>query len=195
MSEENLEHNSVIRDVSVNVVEEKEVMLEEVEKSIENIRDDVEKKVEDLLTVTFLQLFENFLKEDLSKFNIKLTPEIQQYFSILCKEQPDLFGDFEKSLKQIILDDKIDTKDIPEIILLVSKVHKVLIAKHTRPIVDHYELIKTLLNLVFVVYIQTNKMENKQLIEDLIKIIDVSIDLVKLSPLKKNMKSCLFKCF
>jgi hypothetical protein len=120
-------------------IEMPEIVVKIVEKKIEEEKEDI--------VVTFVQLFENFLKEDLSKFNVKLTPEIQQYFLLICKQKPDLFGDFEKSLKQIILDNKIDTKDIPEILVLVNKIHTILKEDKSLHIIDHYEVIKILLHL------------------------------------------------
>jgi hypothetical protein len=182
-------------DSKVDIVD---VIAEVVEKNVEKVVEEVivektEEAKEDVV-LTFLQLFENFLSKDLSNFNIKLTPEIQQYFLILCKQNPNLFVDFEKSIKQIILDNKIDTKDIPEIIVLVSKVHKILKENKGVPTIDPYEVIRMIIHLTFIVYIETNKVDNKQLIDDMLKIIDVSIDLAKLSPLKKNNSGCLFKC-
>jgi len=178
-------------DNKVEIVDKlEEAVVEEV---IEEILEKVEEEKEDVI-LTFVQLFENFLSKDLSSFNIKFTPEMHQYFLFLCKKNPNLFIDCEKSLKQIILDNKIDTKDIPEIIVLVSKVHKILKENKGLPTIDPYEVIRMLIHLTFIVYIETNKVENKLLIDDILKIIDVSIDLAKLSPLKKKSSGCLFKC-
>ena len=64
----------------------------------------------------------------------------QTYFLLLCKEQPDFFKDIESSLKKIILDNKIDTKDIPEIILLVTKAYQIIKSDKGVPQIDPYEL-------------------------------------------------------
>ena len=72
--------------------------------------------------------------------------------------------------------------------------------------VDPYELIKTILNIVFTLYIETNKVQNKQLATELLKIIDVSIDLIKLKSInlpkigtkigpKIGCLHYIFKCF
>ena len=60
--------------------------------------------------------------------------------------------------------------------------------------IEPYELIKILLHLIFVVYIETNKVNNSQLLLDLLQIIDSSIELIKLTPIK-NINIGFFNCF
>ncbi len=164
---------------------------------VEEEKEDI--KVEDVKT--FLKLFEIFLTQDqtiltekLTKLSIKLTPEVQKYFLLLCKEYPELFGLFEESLKKIILDDRIDSKDIPDILVLVSKIYKIVKENKGLPIVDPYELIKTLIHLGFIIYIETNNIENKEAILDLLRIIDASINLIKLTPIIPKKGWLCFKC-
>lgn len=177
--------------VCENLEEEmKEEMKKEMKKELE---EEMKEEMKEENMKTFAQLVENFLNKK-EKINIKLTPEIQKYFLILCKESPDLFGDFEKTLKKIISDDKINTKDIPDILVLVSKVYKVIKENKGIPMIEPYELIKILLHLTFVVYIETNKVNNSQLLLDLLQIIDSSIELIKLTPIK-NINIGFFKCF
>jgi hypothetical protein len=49
--------------------------------------------------------------------------------------------------------------------------------------------------MVFTLYIETNKVQNKELATDLLKIIDVSIDLIKLKAIKPPTLGCLSKLF
>ena len=158
----------------------------------------------EITKLTFSQLVESFLNENkLHTLSMTVSPEIQKYLLLLCKEQSCFFSDVEISLNKIILDNKIDTKDIPEIILLVAKVYEIITADTTVSTkvvskVDPYELIKTILNIVFTLYIETNKVQNKQLATELLKIIDVSIDLIKLKSINLPKIGCLhsiFKCF
>lgn len=178
--------------------EEKKSMLAEDKKEIIEEKEDKkleEKSVESIKT--FVQLFELFLNKDqnsLVQFNIKLTPEIQKYFLLLCKESPDLFGIFEETLKRIILDNKINTKDIPDILLLVSKVYNTIKTNKGLPTVDHYELIKSLLHVAFAVYLETNKVENSLLLLDLLNIVDSAIDLIKITPIVPKKMGCFFRC-
>jgi hypothetical protein len=177
---------SLIEDVKVEDVKVEDV---KVDINVDDKKDEVFK--------TFLQLFEIFLAQDqtnLAKFDLKLTPEIQKYFLLLCKESPDLFGTVEETLKKIISDNRIDTKDIPDILVLVSKVYNTINGNKSVPIVDPYELIKTLLHITLVIYLETNKIENPQLLLELLKIVESSIDLIKLTPIVPKNVGCFFRC-
>ena len=114
---------------------------------------------------------------------------------MLCKDKPDFFNEVEVSLKNIIMDDKIDTKDIPEIIILVSKVYGIIKGDKNVPKVDPYELIKTLLKQLFIIYTETNKLHNAELVIALVSIIDASIELVKLKSIKVPKVGCLSSIF
>ena len=169
----------------------KEVEIKDVDVTIDNKVDEMKDLIED----TFVKMVESKINDEaLGKLNIILTPEIQKYFLLLCKESPEMFGDMELSLKKIIADNKIDTKDVPELLLLVNKVYSILNDKKAANIIDPYELIKGLLHLSFVVYTETNKIENTELIENMLKIIVVTIDLIKVKPLT-NRKFLCFSCF
>ena len=201
--------------VEDQVSEEINVVMETINDVMESIIDDVESKQEEEINVkvkeinleekkdefpiqTFIQLFELFLIQDktkLTKLNLNITPEIQKYFLILCKESPELFGSLEETLKKIIVDNRIDTKDIPDIIVLVSKIYRIIIENKGIPKVDIYELIKTLLHISLDIYIETNKVKNPQLLFDVLRIIDSSIDLIKLTPIIPKKMNCFsFGC-
>jgi len=184
-----------------------EILTKVEESKVEETKTDITEAVKeviltevmiDITKITFSQMLENFLnqnKDKLDSLSIKISPEMHKYFLLLCKEKGDFFTDVDSSLKKIILDDKIDTKDIPEIIILVTKVYEIIKSDKGFPKVDPYELIKTLLNMVFTLYIETNKVQNKELATDLLKIIDVSIDLIKLKAIKPPTIGCLSKLF
>jgi hypothetical protein len=183
----------VNKDVVNKDVVNKDVVKEDVVKDV--ILTDA---MIDITRITFSQMLENFLnqnKDKLETLSIKLTPEIQTYLLILFKEKSSLFDDIDSSLKKIILDDKIDLKDIPEILVLVTKVYEIINTDNGIPKVDPYELIKNILHIVFTLYIETNKVQNKELATDLLKIIDVSIDLIKLKAIKPPKIGCLSKLF
>lgn len=184
-------------------------LVENTKDLVDNINDMVKEKMQENLEEVeknFVQLFECFLTQDqtilvdkFTKFNVKLTPELQQYFLLLCKESPELFGTFEETLKRIISDDKINTKDIPDILLLVSKVYNIIKINKGIPTVDPYEVIKSLLHVALSVYLEThnsvNTNEHSLLLLDLLNIIDSSIDLIKMIPIVPKKWGCmLFKC-
>lgn len=146
-----------------------------------------------LQSVNFLILIETILEGNVDKLSVKLTPDVKKYLLFLCKEKPSIFGIIENNIRQIILDDKIDTKDIPELINLVCFIYDIIQRKKNKPNIDIYEFVKIMLHLSFFVYIETNKVKNAQLLNDLLRIIDVSIDLIKMKPLISE-KKCCFGC-
>ena len=203
---EKTEIKKVVKDILEIIVEDIEEEKENEEKIEEGVKEEGVKEegandlIIEITKLTFSQLVESFLNENkLHTLSIQVSPEIQNFLLLLCKEKSGFFSDVEISLNKIILDNKIDTKDIPEIMLLVAKVYEIITADTTVfSKVDPYELIKTILNIVFTLYIETNKVQNKQLATELLKIIDVSIDLIKLKSINLPKIGCLhsiFKCF
>jgi len=181
---------NIVSNVNETVSDVKEVVDKSIAVAKENIVD--------ITKINFNQVFENFLnqnEEQLKKVNITISPEMKKYFLLLCKDKPEFFNDIESSLKKIIMDDKIDTKDIPEIMILVSKVYGIIKGDKNVPKIDPYELIKTLLQQLFIIYAETNKIQNSELVVALVNIIDASINLVKLKSIKVPKVSCLSSIF
>ena len=194
------EHKADITEVSIQVSDAIETIITNLEEEITQDKKVIEDKnvIEEVLVNTFLQLFESLLTQDqskLTKINITLTPEIQEYFLLLCKETPELFGTLEETLKQIIVDNRIDAKDIPDILLLVSKAHNIMHMHKGFPMMDLYDVIEIFLHLAVVVYLEKNKVENSQLLLDLLKIVESSIVLIKIKPIKPKKVGCLFGVF
>jgi hypothetical protein len=197
--EEHIEN--VVTTVVSDLNSVKEV-VQDIKETVSNIVDTSISKVDEIIVditkINFNQVFENFLnqsEEHLKKFNITLTPEMKKYFLLLCKDKPEFFNDVESSLKKIIMDDKIDTKDIPEIIILVKKVYEIINGDKKVPKVDPYELIKTLLQQLFIIYTETNKIQKSELVVDLVSIIEAAINLVKLKSIKVPKVGCFSSIF
>ena len=143
----------------------------------------------EITKITFHQIFENFLgqnKATLKTFNGSLTREMRKYFLFLCRQRPNLFTQLELSFKKIIVDDKIDMKDIPEIIVMVKIIYKVIKKdNYLIATIDRYEIIKTLLQLLFMIHASKNGIHNVDLMDNINKIIETSIELIKLRSFKK----------
>ena len=150
--------------------------------------------IDEITKITFCQIFENFLSKDntqLSEYNITITPNMHKYFTLLCKENNSIFNEIELTLKTIISDDKIDIKDVPNVIVLVTKIYNIIKNNKYVPNCDPYELIITLLKVLIILYIKTNKIGNEQLVGELDEIIKASTDLIKLKAIKRSIFSCL----
>ena len=102
-------------------VEEEKIVEESVvdEKVIEERVSVEEEKVVDA------HVLDEKDEEKMTNFNLKFTPDIQTLFLQLCKENHGLF-EFEENLKKIILDYNINISDVPDILVLVSKLYKVV---------------------------------------------------------------------
>lgn len=182
---------SDISDIQVDT----EIVSNVVDEPVSISKNDV---MVEITKIAFCQIVENFLnknRDNADVLSIKLTPNIQQFFLLLCKEKYGFFTDVELTLSKIILDNKIDIADIPEIIILVTKVYEIIKTDKGVPQVDPYELIKTLLHMIFVLYIETNNVQNKELVTNLLNIIDVSIDLIKLTAIKLPTVGCFKSMF
>ena len=184
-------NNHIIDEVTNTIVVE--AVAETVEEPIVAIEEPI------VAIATILDLLSNMLnvKGDLEKFNKSINPQIKECLLVLMKEQPVFFEQCDISLKRIISDNKVDTKDIPEIITLVSKLYVVIKKTKTNSIkIDTYELIKTILHILFILHMQHHNIENDELTNSIINILDASIDLLKLNSSLKSLKTpnCL-KCF
>ena len=150
--------------------------------------------IDEITKITFSQIFENFLSKNndqLTEYNITITPNMHKYFTLLCKENNSIFNEIELTLKTIISDDKIDIKDVPNVIVIVTKIYNIIKNDKYVPNCDPYELIITLLKVLIILYIKTNKIGNEKLVGELDEIIKASTDLIKLKAIKRSIFSCL----
>ena len=134
-------------------------------------------------------LVTNSIRLDL--FTIKISEEIKGQLITIIENHKSIFDDIEKSIKQILADDKINSEDIPELLVVIGKLYEVFYkSKCVKKKWDYYKLIRMILHISFVLYTHDRKIENKEMIDILLKIVDSSIDLIQLkSGVKKvNLK-------
>jgi hypothetical protein len=161
----------------------------------------------DIINVTLQKMFENFLQknaEELKKVHINLSPELQKYFILFCQEHPDFFTDIENSLKAIIVDNTINSKDIPELLILMSNIYILIKDKKVRTNhlegVDPYDIIETLMKIAVMLWVEK---ENKNysvesvqlLVEQVMAIVKIAIKLMKLPIMEAVSKKSCFGCF
>ena len=75
---------------------------------------------------TFIDLVKKSLEnEDIkNKFSIKLTSEITSIINNIISITPNTLTDIEKAVVEIIKDGKIDSKDIPNIIVVIQRIYQ-----------------------------------------------------------------------
>ena len=145
--------------------------------------------------------------EKLSKFkkgfNISITDKQLKLITSIISANPDLFKEIEDILKNIIRDNKIDSKDIPDIMMLLQKIYEIIhdlkdlklnVEKCTETISI---LVKFVINVLIeeeIIKIDSDIRSGIQ--ENLNKLIDVSMNLILLTTkMKPNFCKDLFFCF
>ena len=127
----------------------------------------------------------------LDECQLVVSEEMQKYIITLINNHSIIFSDIESSLKKIVSDGKIDSKDTPEILLIVGKIYELIYkSKNINVKADYYEIVSTLMLLCSTVYLKNNVFIERDTIENLNKIVSASIELIKL---KSNIKPPKFK--
>ena len=186
----------VVVEEVVDVVDEVKEVVDVVDEVVvdEVVVNEVEKVVESLantLNVIIIQ------KIGLDKYNIQITPEIRKVFKKLLVDHT-FFDEVEQNLKNIVQDGKIDSNDVPQIILLITNLYKQI---HKLKIKFNEKLCGDILKIIFVIAIKENiiNVQNNDL--DLLKcvynIIDTSISLmlIKKELTHKGLLNCILSIF
>ena len=142
------------------------------------------------------------INEDIkNKISIKLTSEIINLINNIMSLSPGSLSDIEKSIKDVIKDGKIDTNDIPNFIVLIQLVYRIIYSIKNTKFDNKKTADATSIVLKFIIHLLVleRKIEipqEKQI--DFLSSIDMLIDncceLLSLSKLIKT-KGCMKKFF
>ena len=82
--------------------------------------------VSDIVEKTFIDLVKNSLENEemKKKISITLTPEVTNVINNIISLTPNTLTDIEKATIQIIKDGKIDSKDIPNLIIVIQRIYQ-----------------------------------------------------------------------
>jgi len=82
--------------------------------------------VSDIVEKTFIDLVKNSLENEeiKKKISIPLTPEVTNVINNIISLTPNTLTDIEKATIQIIKDGKIDSKDIPNLIVVIQRIYQ-----------------------------------------------------------------------
>jgi hypothetical protein len=91
----------------------------------------VEKTVEPLVESVVVNTVDNSLtslliKYTLMKTYVNVSPELITIIEKMISHMPDVFSEIEKALVEIVKDGKIDSKDIPNFIVVVQEVYRLI---------------------------------------------------------------------
>jgi hypothetical protein len=99
---------------------------------VENIVEPiVESTPEQIVEKTFISIVEQSLtsliiRHKLLETKIDLTPEFIDIIKKIISFSPDCFNDIEKAVSEIVKDGKIDSKDIPQFMIVVQKIYQLI---------------------------------------------------------------------
>ena len=169
----------------------------------ENIKEnptivEVKNVVVSLDTATFVDIVFKILKLEIkNNTGITLSNEVSVIILKLLKTEPKYFNDIEKTLIEIIKDDKINTNDIPNIISLIQKLYETIYNLKGSKLDGKKRcevcssIIKFLIHTLIEERIVKIDDEHKiEFIHDVDKLIDSFIGLVRLPKELKN-KNCI----
>ena len=151
----------------------------------------------------FVEILKSTLlnEETKNKIAIKLTPEIINIINKIISLTPDTFNDIENATVQIIKDGKIDSNDIPQLIVVVQRIYQVVYSfKDTK--IDakkRSEFTATILKFIIHLLVQERKIkieQDKQV--EFLKNVDILIDsCIGLLSFPKSLKTkgCIKKLF
>lgn len=135
--------------------------------------------------------------EDLQKkYSLEITPQIKTIL-ISLTENKEYFSNIQNTLKEILKDDKIDTQDIPNIILLISELYPLILKINIKNITS--EICGNILKFIIHILINDdiiNVQDKTKLISSIDNIINSCVVLVNLEKsLVKNIPSFFSRFF
>jgi hypothetical protein len=137
------------------------------------------------------------IRDKLMKSQVNLTPELIATIKNILSVSPDTFNDIEKAVGDIIKDGKIDSKDIPQFIVVVQKIYQIVYSlKDTK---KRSEMTCSVLKFVVHLLVLERKIiieEDKEthFLTDCDLLIDACIGLLNF-PKSIKTKGCLQKLF
>lgn len=116
----------------------------------------------------------------LQQFKVRIKPEIKECILLLVSQDSEIFDNMDENIKKIIKDNKINSKDVPELLKLIQNLYKSInkskdIIKKTDP----YKLTEKILIIIIALYLEYNNINNTDILDTSSKIIKSVITLVR----------------
>jgi len=142
------------------------------------------------------------INEDIkNKISIKLTPDIINLINNIIKLSPGSLNDIEKSVKDVIKDGKIDTKDVPNLIVIIQSLYRIIYSIKTTKFDSKKRAEATSTTLKFIIHllvlerkIEIPEEKQSEFLSNIDILIDNCCELLSLSKLIKT-KGCFKKLF
>jgi hypothetical protein len=152
---------------------------------------------------TFLTLVNEYLvnQELINKLTIKLSLEDISIISKIISATPDTLNDVEKACNDIIKDGKIDSKDIPQFIVIIQRIYQFIYSSKDikfdskKRIEVTSSILKFLIHLLILERkIKINDEQQEEFLKDSDALIDSCVSLLSFSKTIKP-KGCLKSIF
>lgn len=175
------------------------IVLELKESIIDPSNISIEVVGEKFLIDLMKRILENEIERN--KLSIKLTPDIINTINNIIAVSPNTINDIEKSLNIVIKDGKIDSKDVPELIILIQRLYQLIYSfKNTKfDSKKRVEITSTVLKVIIHLLVLERKIEvekekQTQFLNETDILIDSCVGLISFSKIVKT-KGCLKKLF
>jgi|LakMenEpi03Aug12_release.lakeMendotaPanAssembly.Ray.scaffolds.fasta_scaffold578321_1 hypothetical protein len=167
---------------------------------------DASNVVVEVIEKTFIDIVEKSLtsliiRDKLMKTQVNLTPELIEIIKKILSATPECFNDIEKAVNEIIKDGKIDSKDIPQFIVVVQKLYQIIYSLKDAKFDAKKRSEFTASVLKFIVHllvierkIKIDEDKEAQFLTDCDALIDACIGLLSF-PKSIKTKGCLKKLF
>ena len=173
-----------------------DVLIDTVE---ENAIDSLAEKTVALLIKNSLSNLE--MKNKLRKIQINLDDDLINVMEKILSVSPDMFENIEKSVNEIVKDGKIDSKDVPQLIIVVKQIYQIIYSLKNKKFdaEKRAELAGSVLKyciraLVVLDKIKIEHSKEEQFVNDCDLLIDACIGLLSF-PKKIKTKGCIKKLF
>jgi len=180
------------------IKETHEILKNDVENKVNEIESEKNEVLEDVTNLANLVALILLQDDRMKKYNLPVSHEVKLVLTQLLKVNY-YFDDVEKIMKEIVHDNKIDARDVPKIMLLLTELYKKL--KEIKDIkFDEKlcgEILKTLFNIASKEQLIPIAEQDIKLLECLYEIVDTSITLMQTDTTgeKKGLFYHLKKCF
>jgi hypothetical protein len=180
---------------------------EEVQNNNETVLNDVKVEVGEeppLNTIsinTLAQTLQLILSSsELDKYSLQLDPKLIKLLLDVIKLNPEYFNTIDNTISVILTNGKVDSSDIPNIIILLKELYKMLFELNVHDIkkglnISSCELIlKFIINVVLVDKI-SDQNQRTELLNSIDNIISIGAELITIRKILKNNKKSLLSCF
>ena len=175
-------------------IEVLEVKIEEVNELIPAVINNSISKLQLLL--------EQFIKKTgITNYKYVISNKTKEIIQLIIKKYPIYFETIEKLITNIVKDDKIDSYDIPDIIILIKMLYEIIynLKEVKLTTMEYADTCKSILYIIIYILVEEKQIhisddKKDEFLKNQEKLIDVCIKLILLPSILKQ-SNCFTNCF